>query len=711
MAVSTQRESPLLGEIEGLRAVAVASVLLYHAGFGFSGGYVGVDVFFVVSGFLITSLLRREHESTHRISLRNFYARRARRLLPTATLVLLVTLVLADWLLDPVRAHQTATDTLWAGGFLANFHFAAVGADYLQATRPPSLLQHWWSLAVEEQFYVVWPGLLALTWRLGRNLTRAGVAVCLVVTGASLTLGVHLTRTNPVWGYFASWSRAWELALGALCAFAFAARHRLPWRSLLGWLGLAAIGYSIFRFDAATPFPGIAALVPVLGTVAVILSIGASGAPGQLLSLAPLQWIGGRSYGIYLWHWPLLMILHDRIDAPSVLQRAGVLVGAVALAALSFWLLENPLRHHPLLTRSARRSLIMGAVTIALVLGGAVIVGRATDDVHFSTGYVAPTAASTSASTSTTTATSTTAETASTVPPPSWQQQLDAKIAQELQPLIAASATNDLLPENITPPVSKQAGDDFGIWTDGCLVSFSGTSPSGCQRGDVGAPLAITIFGDSHVTQWFTGLEAAATEQHWRLDVVAKKICSAATMSVMRDKATTYPACDKWRANSIAAIAASDTQLVIINQWRKHYFRNVGGQLRSISDATWAAALEHTITTLTAAGKKVLLLSDTPIAGRQVDRCLASRPRHISGCNLSVTRNVDTRENELDRDLAARTGALFYDTSDWFCSADVCPAVIGNMAVYLDTNHINNTYSLFLAPYLTLLVKASLEVT
>ena len=702
----------MLGEIEGLRALAVACVLLYHGGFGFSGGYVGVDVFFVVSGFLITSLLRREYEATHRISLRNFYARRARRLLPAAALVLLVTLLLAVWLLDPVRAHQTATDTLWAGGFLANFHFATVGADYLQATRPPSLLQHWWSLAVEEQFYLVWPALLALAWRVGRHVTRTAVTVCVVIAGASFAVGMRLTRTDPVWGYFASWSRAWELAVGALCSFAWGARDRVPWRGVLGWAGLAAAGYSIFRFDSTTQFPGTAALVPVLGTVAVVLSIGAAGAPGRLLSLTPLQWVGGRSYGIYLWHWPLLMILHDRVDSPGALPRAAVLIGAVALAALSYWLLENPLRHHPLLMRSAARSLAMGALTIALVVGGAVVVGRATADLHFSTGYVAPTIASTTTTTARVVESSTTiGQATTTLPPPSWQQQLDTKIATELQPLIAASVANDLLPENITPPVSRQAGDDFEIWTDGCLVSFGGTSPSGCQRGDVGAPLAITIFGDSHVTQWFTGLEAAATEHHWRLDVVAKKICSVGAISVMRDNATTYPACDAWRAKSLAAIAAADTQLVIITQWRKHYVRNVGGQLSSISDSMWTAALEQTITTLTTAGKKVLLVSDTPIAGQQVDRCLASHPRQITRCNLAAAQRIDTRENDLERELAARLGVMYYDTTDWFCSGGVCPAVIGNMAVYLDTNHINNTYSLFLAPYLALMVQAAIEVT
>ena len=278
---SRRLESPgLLREIEGMRAVAVLAVLLYHAEFGFSGGYVGVDVFFVLSGFLITGVLQRDHETNGCISLPNFYARRARRLLPAAALVLLATIVLGDRLLSPVRAHQTAVDAAYAAGFVANFHFAADGADYLRSTLPPSLLQHWWSLAVEEQFYLVWPGLLALTWWASKRVARSGLVVCSSLAVASFIVGIQLTRHNPAWGYFATWARGWELALGAVCTFLWPHRHRLPVRAVGGWCGLTMVAYSSLRFDAATAFPGTAALVPVTGTVLVILSIGAAGIKG-----------------------------------------------------------------------------------------------------------------------------------------------------------------------------------------------------------------------------------------------------------------------------------------------------------------------------------------------------------------------------------------------------------------------------------------------
>ena len=250
------RRAMLLPEIEGLRAVAVASVLVYHAHLGLSGGFVGVDVFFVVSGFLITGLLVREFESSGRISLREFYARRARRLLPAAALVLLVSLVLSNRLLDPVRAHQNSVDTLYASAFVANFHFAQVGSDYFRQNDAVSTLQHWWSLAVEEQFYVVWPGLLALTWWLVGRRRRAWVAragalgVILGLGTASFVVGFRLTHDNPSWGYFATWARGWELAVGAACAFLWAVRDRfLPVavRGVAGWAGIALITYEIGR--------------------------------------------------------------------------------------------------------------------------------------------------------------------------------------------------------------------------------------------------------------------------------------------------------------------------------------------------------------------------------------------------------------------------------------------------------------------------------
>ena len=724
----------LIHEIEGMRAVAVTVVLLYHARFGFSGGYVGVDVFFVLSGFLITRLLQRERTKSGRISLSDFYARRARRILPAATLVLLTTLVLSRLLLSPIRAHQTAVDAGWAGGFVANFHFAAVGADYLQATQPPSLLQHWWSLAVEEQFYLVWPSLLALTWRCTRRITASGVAVSTAIAGASFWVGFQLTHHNAPWGYFATWSRGWELAGGALCTFLWSSRGRIPLRAVGGWVGLAAILYAVFRFDGTTSFPGVAALAPVVGTMLVILSVGAAGSPGRVLSFTPLQWIGGRSYGIYLWHWPLLIMLFDRIPAANVAWRAGTLAVAVGTAAASYWVLENPVRHLPALVRSAGLSLSMGAASVGLVLGGAAVLERATADVSFSTGFVAttvpvvtnsgPTQSTVALGGTTITTTrplgakfdfdrivrvagTTTAPT--TIAPPTWSQQLETKIATELQPMIAASAAQELLPDNITPPISAQRNDHPSIYST-CLLTFTQTTNPDCVFGDPNGSTTIALIGDSHAVQWFPGLEAAAIANHWKLIALAKRACPTANMSVMLGTSNPYHACDVWRKGAIARLAASDADIVIITSWRKGYKGNAGGKPFTISDAQWGQGLTESIAPLTAAGKKVLLLGDTPQARTHMNECMASHPTRMTRCVLDHDTAVDTAQNRLEDAVATTLGVDHYDTSSWFCAGGRCPAVVGNMAVYLDTNHINNTYSVALAPYMTLLVEAVLHL-
>jgi hypothetical protein len=626
-----------------------------------------------------------------------------------------------------VRAHQTAVDATWAGGFVANFHFAAIGADYLQATQPPSLLQHWWSLAVEEQFYLVWPSLLALAWRFSRgarHITAIGVTVSTAIAGASFWVGLQLTHTNPSWGYFATWSRGWELAAGALCTFLWSSRDRIPVRAIGGWLGVASILYAVFRFDATTRFPGYAALAPVVGTMLVILSIGAKGSPGRALSIPPLQWVGGRSYGIYLWHWPLLIMLFDRTPTANAVWRAGTLAVAIAAAASSFWVMENPIRHLPAFVRSAALSLSMGAVSVGMVFGGSVVLADATSDISFSTGFVVttpPVATDSSGTTATTDAPSgrqkfdltrivrTTGETTTTVAQTTWAQQLDTKITHELQPVIAASAIQDLLPDNVTPPISAQRNDHPSIYST-CLLTFTQTTNPDCVFGDPNGTTTIALIGDSHAVQWFPGLEAAAIANHWKLIALAKRACPTANVSVMLGASNPYPACDVWRKGAIARLAGSDANLVIITSWRKGYKGNAGGSPYAISDARWRQGLTESIAPLTAAGKKVLLLGDTPQARIHMNECMASHPTSMTRCVLDHDTAVDTAQNRLEDAVAAELGVDHYDTSPWFCANGRCPSMIGNMAVYLDTNHINNTYSVALAPYMTLLVKAVLHL-
>jgi len=722
MAEGEPRKAGLLTEIEGLRAVAVGTVLLFHAHLGFSGGYVGVDVFFVVSGFLITGLILREYEETGRVSLREFYARRARRLLPAAALVLLVTLVLADRLFDPLRAARNAVDALYAAGFVANFRFAASGADYFEQGMAPSAIQHWWSLAVEEQFYFLWPGLLALTWRVFSRSRRpvrvrmSALAVVLVIGVVSFIVGYRLTSSNPSWGYFATWSRGWELAAGAACAFLWAYRdrvHALVLRSILGWVGMVLIGYSALRFDGSTPFPGTAAWYPVAGTILVIASIGTKWGPGLLLSLRPMQWIGGRSYGIYLWHWPLLIALEERVDDPSAWARAAMLVLSVVLAALSYRFVENPIRHQRALVVSPWRSLATGVVLTGLVIGGGVVGRTLADDID-ETGYTAPTVPTTAAFAASTTVapTSSIAAPDSTRPADSGTggtvtpttsaaptttlaplEELRLRVANELQPLIAASLENDLLPDNLRPPITKLPRDKSIITRNGCLLNYSTVRNPPCVFGDPESDTHILMYGDSHTAHWFPAVDAIAQRRSWKVTVRTKAGCPSADVRVVRFDKPRYEECDRWQERTLQQVVESDADLVVTSNYR---YRGYGVRL---TNDVWQAGLERMVEALVGAGKQVLLLSDIPVPGKNQAECLADNPRRIQRC--SHEREISVRKEFIliDQAVAEKFGVSAYDPTEWFC-AQACPAVIGDMAVRFDEDHISQTYAAFLAAYL-----------
>jgi len=364
-------------DVEGLRAIAVALVVLYHASLpGVSAGYVGVDVFFVVSGFVITGLLLRERIATGRISLLNFYARRVRRILPAATLVTVVTVLATYQLLGAYAGPLAADDARWTLLFSANIHFANLATSYFAADQPPSPLQHMWSLGVEEQFYLVWPiliGLIALRARRARAVLLCAAVALVVIIAASYAYSIHETPRDPSLAFFSPFTRAFELGLGALVAVAGPALRRLP-PGLSPWLGLAGIigvvGSGVL-IEEGTEWPGALVLVPTAATAMVIAAGGIRDATlvARSLGSAPLRWLGSRSYSLYLWHWPVLTIAAQRAGKPELaLSQTLPLVGAaIVLAELSYRFVENPIRHSSWLMERPRVSI---ALAIVLLLSG-----------------------------------------------------------------------------------------------------------------------------------------------------------------------------------------------------------------------------------------------------------------------------------------------------------------------------------------------------
>ncbi len=364
-------------DVQGLRAVAVVLVVLFHANIpGLRGGYVGVDVFFVISGFVITGVLLRERDRAGSTSLLHFYTRRIRRILPAASLVIIASVVAAYVLLGSVSGNQNAIDARWASVFLINIHFAATGTNYLASQMPPSVLQNYWSLAVEEQFYLVYPALILVVAGISlRSSLRRRIGWVLgVAIAASFVWSIVQTSNNPTAAFFSPLPRVWELALGGLVAVSAIQLRRLPAAVAggLSWLGLGGILLASVAFSAATPYPGWRVALPVCGAALVIAGGTVNPAHGveRLLGLRPFQWMGLISFSLYLWHWPILQIATQRRGVATLptWDNVFLLLGSVVLAALTYRIIENPVRHSRFLVSRRWASLVLGLCLVAATL-------------------------------------------------------------------------------------------------------------------------------------------------------------------------------------------------------------------------------------------------------------------------------------------------------------------------------------------------------
>lgn len=361
------------GDIEGLRGIAIALVLIFHAKIpGFHGGFVGVDVFFVLSGFLITGLLLREIEHTGRISLANFYARRIRRLVPTAIVVLVATLIASYFLLPQIMLPGIATDTASAALYFSNMNFALHATDYFATVSIPSPVLHYWSLSVEEQFYLFWPAIFFLVARRSKR-PRLRVGITIALLGfASFVFAVWLLRSNQPWAFFSLPSRAWELALGGAIAASAKSLKRISPNitSLFTWIGIAAVVLSGIYLKESAPFPGFPALIPTIGAGLIIVGgiRSVTSIPARLLSTAPMRFLGRISYSLYLWHWPVLVIPIAIAKAPlTLLQRSALALGAIFLAVITQKFIEDPFRRGRFIGVQPRWNLVT-----SLLLAGAV---------------------------------------------------------------------------------------------------------------------------------------------------------------------------------------------------------------------------------------------------------------------------------------------------------------------------------------------------
>lgn len=689
-------------DIEGMRAVAVLAVVFFHAGVpGIGGGFVGVDVFFVISGFLITGMLYREAAAGGTVGLVRFYGARARRLLPAAGVVLVATAIGAAVLLSPLQARQALGDGIASALYAGNYRFAWQGTDYLAADAPPSPFQHFWSLGVEEQFYLIWPALVLVTARLVRR-RRSGSATALpylivlaVVAALSFAIALTWTRTMPPWAFFALPARAWELAAGGVVALSAVFWSRLPKSvsTCVGWTGAGLIVMACVRLDEKTPYPGIAALLPVLGAVLVIGSgcAAARSGVGRVLAVSQMQAVGRLSYSWYLWHWPVLVLAPHALGRPLGLVGAlGAVAMAGGLAALTQRVIENPVRFAARLRGSGGLSLACGGVSTALAVGvglGLLVL------------VPAPVGRGTAAQSLTLT---------TPVAPATPTDPYDAAIEQltaQTQAAVAASAEVRAVPSNLTPALSNARGDRAEVFDNGCFRSWHDVGQGECASGDTGSATTVALVGDSHAAMWQPAFEEIAASRHWRLETMAKVTCPLLDLPITSPYlGREYTECEQWRGQIMTRLRQDRPRLVVVSMSRRY-----GGDFGFVSyDPAWIDAVRRLAAELRAMGAAVLVLGGIPDPHATVPACVAEHLDDASACAPARTVAVDDAGIAAERAAATAGGGQYADLTALFCTAARCPVIVGNALVYRDDNHLTIGYATTLAPVIGTLAERAL---
>jgi peptidoglycan/LPS O-acetylase OafA/YrhL len=680
-------------DIEGLRAVAVLAVIAFHVG-ALSGGFVGVDVFFVISGFLITGLLWAELSATGRINLSRFYAARARRLLPAAAVVLIITAAAAAVLLPPLQARSVLDDGLASALYVGNYRFAITGTDYLGHSAP-SPFQHYWSLGVEEQFYLLWPALLLGIGLLCRRRRFGYVAGLVGVAAVSLALAMQWTHTSPPWAFFSLPTRAWELAAGGLIAVSVPVWRRLPpgVAAIAGVGGLALIGTAVVEFDDRTPYPGTAALLPVLGT-ALLIGAGCA-APtrgvGRLLCLPWMRAIGRLSYSWYLWHWPLLVLAPVALGHPlGWAGRAAAVSASFVLAVLTLRYLERPIRYARPLRVSTGRSLGLGSAVTAAAVCAALLLPML---VPTPVGQHAPAASPVSHS-----AAQPTAAQAAGDP------LIGAVAAAESA--VEAAARGMPVPADLAPPLIEAAADKPAIFLDGCVRSWLEVGVPDCVSGDPAAATTVALIGDSHAAMWQPGLDIVAQQRNWRLVTMAKITCPLQDLPITSPYlGRQYSECEQWRQEALARLSDQRPKLVVLSMSRR-YAADFGF---TSYDPGWIASLTALVADLRArTGARVLVLGPVPDPQTDVPVCLSGNLGDTLACAPLRRDGLNSDGIRAEAQAAGAGGGQYADLSGMFCTGQVCPVVVGRELVFRDDNHLTVTYAEALAPVLSVIAEQAM---
>jgi peptidoglycan/LPS O-acetylase OafA/YrhL len=624
-------------DIEGLRALAILLVVGFHIGIpGISGGFIGVDVFFVLSGYLITGLLVQEIEDCGRLEILQFYARRVRRLLPGAGLMIFSTLLAGYLLLSPLEQERLARAARATSVYLSNFYFLRHATDYFNANAQLNPLLHTWTLAVEEQFYILWPCFIVLTFKANRSRKMTAYVIVAVIT-FSLVYCIWQTDVRQPSAFFGSPARAWEFALGGLASLL--PREKLLYfrpplgdllHRFLGWTGLTLVLASAVLFTDDMPVPGLLISIPVVGTAGLLLSgrVASKTGVGFLLSISPLQFIGRLSYSWYLWHWPILVLLKITMLGISLSGRILCAFGSLMVAMVSFAIFEKPIRSSPYFSKRTLLTLGMGAAIMVMGVGGSAIL------------------------------------------------MISARDA-------AQSPEKDAILRASRPP---------RVYS-GCFAPE--TAPRECEFGRSDSSTTIVLFGDSHAAQWFSAFETIANGQGWRLITLLKSQCPPTEVPVYKPslKRIDYE-CAIWREAALHRIRELHPQMVILGVAHGYFVK--GGKGPSYGD--WQEGMYKTFKILDEASARTVLLRNTPVPDFDVPSCLL-RPSlfHVEiQQHCSVLRESAFDENAFAAERKAAQSfhrVSIIDLVNDFCNESICPARLNGIVVYEDSDHISDDFA------------------
>lgn len=657
--------------------VAVLVVIADHVIGWPHGGFVGVDVFFVLSGFLITGLLLREVEKTGRISFSRFYERRAKRILPAAITVLFFSAVFSAALLGGGEARRVAGDVVFSALFVGNWRFAHQGVDYFQQGTPPSPVQHFWSLGVEEQFYLVWPWVMLLivvlaarwtSWAFPRVRRAAAIAIVAIIV-CSFAWALVETRQNPEFAYFSTLSRAWELGLGALLAFLPRVALARPLRRLLAWGGLAGIAVSVLAISAESPlWPAPLALLPVVSTCLVVLAGTGDDLDGYrapwILTNRVSTWIGDVSYSLYLWHFPVAILLLAVLPQGSKRYIAAALLLTLVLSAASYRWIEDPARHAAWFRR--REGRIVGpsrawipttaAIALIAVAGGAAYAGASATR--------APVAD---------------VPDVRVVEP---DAEPDADISPDECWGAAWSAHREacagVVPDALAPAAEETPDDTAGAFD---CYTLADEPMRECREGDESEDaLRVALVGDSHAASLLPALRPQLASLGWSLDVFTGRGCR------LIDQAGARTDCDVARPDITTRLESGDYDLVIATATR--------------ADDADPARSVGPIQRIREAGTEVVVIADNPLASEEAVAC-ATRVGVSPDDPCATPWETARGHGDAVAEAAEEVGAPVVDLTDLYCADGSCPAIIGGVRVYRDAaGHITATWARTLSPFL-----------